>query len=28
MERIRTGRPFESKIGFSRAVVSGDLVAV
>ena len=28
MERIRTGRPFESQIGFSRAVVSGDLVAV
>lgn len=28
MERIRTGRPFETQIGFSRAVVSGDLVAV
>ena len=28
MERIRTGRPFEVQIGFSRAVVAGDLVAV
>jgi len=28
MQHIRTGRPFETKIGFSRAVVAGDLVAV
>lgn len=28
MERIRSGRPFEARIGFSRAVVAGDLVAV
>jgi len=28
MQRIRTGRPFEIQIGFSRAVVTGDLVAV
>lgn len=28
MERIRTGRPFEKQIGFSRATVAGDLVAV
>ena len=28
MERIRSGRPFEPLIGYSRVVVAGDLVAV